>query len=161
MGNAVLRREDPDLLTGAARYVGDMSPPGTVHLAFVRSVMAHADITSVDAEAARAAPGVLGVFTAADLPMGPQPQFILLPPELSRLPLADKARYVGDPIAVVVAESRAAAVDAAELVEVDYDPLEAVIDPFEALESRGSRRDRGPRVEPGHAVLHARRSRRH
>ena len=134
MGNAVLRREDPDLLTGAARYVGDMSPPGTVHLAFVRSVMAHADITSVDVEAARAAVGVLGVFTAADLPIGPQHLFIMLPPELSRLPLADKARYVGDPIAVVVAESRAAAVDAAELVEVDYDPLPTLTDPFEALE---------------------------
>ena len=134
MGNTVLRREDPDLVTGAAQYVGDMSPPGTVHLAFVRSVMAHADIASVEADAALAAPSVLGVFTAADLPVGPQHLFIMLPPELSRLPLADKARYVGDPIAVVVAESRAAAVDAAELVEVDYDPLPAATDPFEALE---------------------------
>ena len=134
MGNAVLRREDPDLLTGAARYVGDMDPPGTVHVAFVRSVMAHARIASVDTEAARSAPGVLGVWTAADVPIAPQPLFIMLPPELARLPLADKARYVGDPIAAVVAESRAAAVDAAELVEVDYDPLPAVIDPFEALE---------------------------
>ena len=134
MGNAVLRREDPDLLTGTARFVGDMSPPGTVHLAFVRSVMAHAGITSVDTEAARAAPGVVDVLTASDLPIAPQPLFILLPPELSRLPLADKARYVGDPIAVVVAESRAAAIDAAELVEVDYEPLVAVADPFEALE---------------------------
>ena len=134
MGNAVLRQEDPDLLTGTARYVGDMSPPGTVHLAFVRSVMAHARIEAVDTEAARAAPGVLGVFTATDLPIAPQPLFIMLPPELSRLPLTDKARYVGDPIAVVVAQSRAAAADAAELVEVHYDPLVAVTDPFEALE---------------------------
>lgn len=134
MGNAVLRREDPDLLTGTARYVGDMAPPGTVHLAFVRSVMAHARIEAIDTAAAEAAPGVLGVFTAADLPMGPQPLFIMLPPELSRLPLADKARYVGDPLAVVAAETRAAAVDAAELVEVDYDPLPAVIDPFEAVQ---------------------------
>ena len=133
MGNAVLRREDPDLLTGAARYVGDMGPPGTVHLAFVRSVMAHARIASVDTDAARSAPGVLGVFTAEDLPLAPQPLFIMLPPELSRLPLTDKARYVGDPIAVVVAESGAAAVDAAELVQVDYDPLPVVTDPFEAL----------------------------
>ena len=135
MGNAVLRREDPDLLTGAARYVGDMSPPGTLHLAFVRSVMAHARIASVDTEAARAAPGVVDILTAADLPITPQHLFIMLPPELSRLPLADKARYVGDPIAVVVAESRAAAVDAAELVEVHYDPLDAMTDPFEALET--------------------------
>ena len=134
MGNAVLRREDPDLLTGASRYVGDMAPPGTVHLAFVRSVMAHAHIDAIDTASAEAAPGVLGVFTAADLPIGPQPLFIMLPPELSRLPLADKARYVGDPLAVVAAETRAAAVDAAELVEVDYDPLPAVIDPFEAVE---------------------------
>ena len=134
MGNAVLRREDPDLLTGAARYVGDMDPPGTVHVAFVRSVMAHARIASIDTEAARSAPGVLGVWTAANVPIAPQHLFIMLPPELARLPLADKARYVGDPIAAVVAESRAAAVDAAELVEVDYDPLPASTDPFEALE---------------------------
>ena len=134
MGNAVLRREDPDLLTGAARYVGDMDPTGTVHVAFVRSVMAHARVASVDTGAARSAPGVLGVWTAADVPIAPQPLFIMLPPELARLPLTDKARYVGDPIAAVVAESRAAAVDAAELVEVDYDPLPAVIDPLEALE---------------------------
>ena len=109
MGNAVLRREDPDLLTGTARYVGDMAPPGTVHLAFVRSVMAHAGIAGVDTEAAKAAPGVLDVLTASDLPIGPQPGFVLLPAELSRRPLADKARYVGDPIAVVVAETRAEA----------------------------------------------------
>ena len=134
MGNAVLRREDPDLLTGTARFVGDMSPEGTVHLAFVRSVMAHANINSVDTEAARAAPGVLDVLTASNLPLAAQPLFILLPPELSRLPLADKARYVGDPIAVVVAESRVAAIDAAELVQVDYEPLVAVPDPFNALE---------------------------
>ena len=134
MGNAVLRREDPDLLTGAARYVGDMDPPGTVHVAFVRSVMAHARIASVDTDAARSAPGVLGVWIAVDVPIAAQPLFIMLPPELARLPLTDKARYVGDPIAAVVAESRAAAADAAELVEVDYDPLPAVIDPFEALE---------------------------
>ena len=134
MGNAVRRREDPDLLTGTARYVGDMDPPGTVHVTFVRSVMAHARIVSVDTEAARSAPGVLGVWTAPDVPIAPQPLFFMLPPELSRRPLADKARYVGDPIAAVVAESRAAAVDAAELVEIDYDPLPVLTDPFEALE---------------------------
>ena len=98
MGNAVLRREDPDLLTGAARYVGDLSPAGALHLAFVRSVMAHAEIDNVDTGRAAAAPGVVDVLTAADLPMGPQPQFIMLPPELGRLPLTGKARYVGDTI---------------------------------------------------------------
>ena len=135
MGNTVLRREDPDLLTGKARFVDDMSPPGTLHLAFVRSTMPHAGIASVDTGPARAAPGVVEVLTAADLPIGPQPQFIMLPPEASRLPLADVARYVGDPIAAVVAESRRAAVDAAELVEVGYDPRASVTDPFDALEA--------------------------
>ena len=133
MGNAVLRREDPDLLTGAARYVADMAPAGTVHLAFVRSVMAHARIEAVDSDDARAGAGVLGIFTAADLAIAPQRLFAMMPPELSRLPLTDKARYVGDPIAVVAAVSPSAAADAAELVVVDYEPLLAVVDPFAAM----------------------------
>ena len=133
MGNAVLRREDPDLLTGRARFVGDMAPAGTLHLAFVRSTMAHARIGSVDSAGALGVAGVVGVFTAGDLDIGPQPLFIMLPPELSRLPLTDKARYVGDPIAAVVAESPVAAADGAELVVVDYEPLPPVTDPFEGL----------------------------
>jgi len=133
MGNAVLRREDPDLLTGSARFVGDMAPAGTLHLAFVRSTVAHARIGSVDSAEALGVAGVVGVFTADDLDIAAQPLFIMLPPELSRLPLTDKARYVGDPIAAVVAESPAAAADGAELVVVDYEPLPAVTDPFEGL----------------------------
>ena len=134
MGNAVLRREDPDLLTGAARFVADMAPAGTLHLAFVRSTMAHARIGAVDSAEARGVEGVIDVLTAGDLAVAPQPLFIALPPELSRLPLTDKARYVGDPIAVVVAESAGAAADGAGLVVVDYEPLPAVTDPFAALE---------------------------
>ena len=133
MGNAVLRREDPDLLTGRARFVADMAPAGTLHLAFVRSTMAHARIGSVESAEAREVAGVVDVFTAGDLAIAPQPLFIALPPEISRLPLTGKARYVGDPIAAVVAESPAAAADGAELVVVDYEPLPAVTDPFEAL----------------------------
>ena len=133
MGNAVLRREDPDLLTGSARFVGDMAPAGTLHLAFVRSTMAHALIGSVDSREALGVAGVVGVFTTGDLDIAAQPLFIMLPPELSRLPLTDEARYVGDPIAAVVAESPAAAADGAELVVVDYEPLPAVTDPFAAL----------------------------
>ncbi len=133
MGNAVLRREDPDLLTGSARFVGDINPPSTLHAVFVRSVMAHAQLAAVDCQTARSAPGVVGVWTAEELPIGAQRLFARLPEELTRLPLTDKARYVGDPIAVVVAKSRAAAIDAAELVEVDYLPLPALVDPFEAL----------------------------
>ena len=133
MGNAVLRREDPDLLTGAARFVADMAPAGTLHVAFVRSTMAHARIGSVDSAEALGVAGVVGVFTAGDLDIAPQPLFIRRPPERSRLPLTDKARYVGEPSAAVVAESPAAAADAAELVVVDYEPLPAVTDPFDAL----------------------------
>jgi len=134
MGNAVLRREDLDLLTGSARFVGDINPPSTLHAVFVRSVMAHAQLAAVDCQTARSAPGVVGVWTAEELPIGAQRLFARLPEELTRLPLTDKARYVGDPIAVVVAKSRAAAIDAAELVEVDYLPLPALVDPFEALQ---------------------------
>ncbi len=133
MGNAVLRREDPDLLTGAARFVADMAPAVTLHLAFVRSPMAHARIGDIDAAEARDVEGVVDVLTAGDLAIAPQPLFIALPPELSRLPLTDKARYVGDPIAAVVAESPGAAADGADLVVVDYEPLPAVTDPFTAL----------------------------
>ncbi len=133
LGNAVRRLEDPDLLTGASNYVGDLTPNGTVHLAFVRSVMAHAELLSIDTTAARQAPGVVGVFTSDNLDIAPQHTFVLLPPTLTKPMLTDKARYVGDHIAVVAAETKAAAVDAAELVEVEYEPLEAVTDPFEAL----------------------------
>jgi len=129
----VLRREDPDLLTGAARFVADMAPAVTLHLAFVRSPMAHARIGDIDAAEARDVEGVVDVLTAGDLAIAPQPLFIALPPELSRLPLTDKARYVGDPIAAVVAESPGAAADGADLVVVDYEPLPAVTDPFTAL----------------------------
>ncbi len=134
LGNAVARREDPALLTGTSQYVADLTPAGTLHLAFVRSVMAHASVTVTNTAEAAASPGVVGVFTAAELDIPPQTTFILLPPEVNRPLLADgTVRYVGDPIAVVVAETRAAAADAAERVVVDYDPLPAVVDPFEAL----------------------------
>ncbi len=133
MGNAVLRREDDELLTGSARFVADAAPPGILHLAFVRSTMAHAVIGAVDSSEARGVAGVVGVFTAGDLDIAAQPLFIALPPELSRLPLTDKARYVGDPIAVVVAESPGAAADGAGLVVVDHEPVPAVTDPFAAL----------------------------
>ena len=134
LGHAVLRREDPALLRGASRYVGDMTPDGTLHLAFVRSVMAHGAVEVLDTSEAAAQPGVVGVFTAADIDIAPQQMFLMNPPEVNRPMLADGVvRFVGEPIAVVAAESQGAAVDAAELVEVDYEPRPAVLDPFEAL----------------------------
>ncbi len=139
VGEAVGRKEDPELLTGQARFVDDLTVPGMVWAAVVRSPHAHARIKSVDCSKALAAEGVAAAFSGADLAdeLGglpcawPVTEDINMP---THRPLAtDKARYVGDGVAVVVAESRALAKDAAELVEVDYEPLAAVTDVEAAL----------------------------
>ena len=135
LGNAVRRVEDPDILLGRATYVDDLDIPGVLHLVFVRSTVAHAELQSVDAAAAAAMPGVAAVFTAADLDVPAALGPMLVNPDFARPPLAkDKVRFVGDIVAVVVAETRAAAVDAAEQVVVDYEPLPAVVDPEAATE---------------------------
>jgi len=134
MGNAVPRVEDPDLVQGKGDYVDDLVVDGALHLAFVRSPFAHARIHVADVETARAAPGVVGVFTAADLDLPAGYLFFEVNPDCARPPLAtDRVRFVGEPVAVVVAETRSQAVDAVELVDVDYDPLPAVVDMEEAL----------------------------
>jgi carbon-monoxide dehydrogenase large subunit len=134
LGTRVPRVEDPDLLTGRGTYVGNLRIDGMCHVAFVRSPVAHARINSIDTAAAQAAPGVLAVYTAEDLQIAPFHGFLVLNPACARSPLAQgKVRFVGDPVALIVADSRAAATDAVELVEVDYDPLEAVVDPEDAL----------------------------
>lgn len=128
-----LRREDHRLITGAGRYVADLAPPETVHVAFVRSTEAHALITGIDT---RAVEGALGVFTAEDLRIAdiPGDSIAAAAPAFPRPHLAqEKVRYVGEPIAAVAAESLATAVDAADLVWVDYEPIPAVIDPRESL----------------------------
>jgi carbon-monoxide dehydrogenase large subunit len=133
LGEEVRRVEDPPLVTGAARYTEDLAIPGALNAAFVRSVMAHARITRVDTGEAAGMPGVVAVLTAADLglpPMGPG----LGPPELARPALASEVvRFIGEAVAVVVADTREHAVDAAEAVAVDYDPLPVVTDPAEAV----------------------------
>ena len=144
------RREDARLLTGAARYVDDLIIPGVLHAVFVRSPHAHAAIRAIDAAAARAAPGVAGVFAAADLAadgLGPLPCTAqiaslapLIVPPRPALPAA-RVRHVGEAVAFVVAASLSAARDAAELVRVAYEPLSAVVDPRAAL-------------APGAPVLH-------
>ena len=124
LGSAVKRREDPRLVTGRGRYVDDVPVDRCLHAAFVRSPFAHATLGPVDATAAGAAPGVVAVLTAADLALRPRLAFAVLPEELARPPLAEgRVRFVGDAVALVVAETRAQAVDAAALVEVEYDPL--------------------------------------
>jgi carbon-monoxide dehydrogenase large subunit len=141
-GSPVPRREDPRLITGKGRYVDDISLPGMVHLAFVRSDLAHAQILSIDLEEARRLPGVVGAFAADDLGPAagmPMPQAIPSPHlKQSRTysPLAkDEVCHVGVPIAVIAAETRAIAEDAAALVNVDYRRLPAIIDWRRALDA--------------------------
>lgn len=134
-GAKVKRREDPRLVAGRATYTDDVKLPGMVHVAFVRSPYAHARIVRVDVSAARRAPGVVAVFTGADLAgkVGPLPCAWLIPnAELKTPPhpaiAVDRVRYVGDAVAVVIAEDRYAARDAADLVQVEYAPLPVVTD---------------------------------
>jgi carbon-monoxide dehydrogenase large subunit len=134
-GTAVARNEDQALLTGAARFLPDLRF-GQAYAAFVRSAMASARLGAIRTERALAAPGVLAVATAADLGLRPIRAHLsgVLPPALDRPPLArDSVRFVGEAIAVVVAEAPGPAADAALLVEVDYEVLPVVVDPEEAL----------------------------
>ena len=138
-GSGIRRREDPRLITGTATYTDDLTLPRMVHAAMLRSPHAHARIRSIDTSKAAAAAGVVAVYTHADTKdaLQPTPCAWLLPD--SDLKVAaylciakDVVRYVGDLVAVVVAEDRYAAEDALELIEVDYEPLPAVIDPEQA-----------------------------
>jgi len=134
-GTAIRRVEDPPLIKGTGTYTDDVDAPGALHAAFVRAEVAHARVAGVDTQAAAGAPGVVGVFTAGDLDLGPLPPGPMAPDDILRPVLAaDRVRFQGEAIAVVVAGTRAEAVDAAELVEVDLDPLEVVVDPERALD---------------------------
>src|SRR5262245_44563086 len=133
VGASIKRLEDPRLLAGGSRYVDDLARPDAVHAVVVRSPHAHAHIRRVSTLRALAEPGVLACLTAGDLAGVPtiplrQPgkpsHAVYLQPPLA----GDRVRYVGQPVAVVVATDRAAAADARELVEVDYDPLPTRLD---------------------------------
>lgn len=148
VGRSLPRREDQRLLSGRGRFVADLSLPNMLHAVFVRSQIAHGVIRSIDTAGAIAAPGVVCVLTGADLrSMVPaQPDGLIAFPakwksqirhsfRVPRPPLLaqDKVRYVGEPVAVVIAESRSLAEDAAELISLDIDELTAVTDPEAAL----------------------------
>ena len=121
-----LRVEDGPLLRGQGRYLADLAGP-RLHAAFVRSAVAHGRVVAVDTGPARSAPGVVAVLTAADLGLAPLHGHPMLDARFTRPPLAEgEVRFVGDPLAVVVAETAALAVDAAELVVVDVEPLPVV-----------------------------------
>jgi carbon-monoxide dehydrogenase large subunit len=144
LGRRVKRNEDPRLLTGQAQFVDDVHIPRMLHAAFKRSDYAHARVLSIDVEAAREMPGVVAIYVAEDLGDYWQPSPLLVsPPPAQHVvfnqrtagPLAkEKVRYVGEPLAMVVAHSRYLAEDAAEAIFVDYEPLEAVVDPARGLE---------------------------
>ncbi|MDP6343378.1 MAG: xanthine dehydrogenase family protein molybdopterin-binding subunit [Alphaproteobacteria bacterium] len=135
VGRAVPRLEDAALLTGNARFIDDLSPlPGIRHVALLRSPHPHARILGIDAEAARAMPGVVGVVTGAELREHLNPLASAVRAPMAYYPIAiDKVRYAGEPVALVAAEDRYLAEDAAEAIEVDYQPLDAVVDPLAAL----------------------------
>ena len=145
VGARIKRAEDPRLLTGAGSYTDDRQVPRLLHVAFKRSDHSHARIRSINCGAARVAPGVVAVLTAEDLaevkPLlatSRMPGYYATP----IFPLArSKVRYVGEPVAGVVAESRYLAEDALELIDIDFEPLPVVIDPIEA-------------VRPGAPLLH-------
>jgi len=134
LGTAVVRVEDPELLEGRGTYVANLRVDGLLHLRFVRSTVAHARVTAIDTSEAAGLPGVVGVFTAADLGLPAHFGLIVLNPAVPRPPLAaDTVYFVGDPVAVVVAETAAQAEDGAEAVIVDYEPLDPLIDMESAL----------------------------
>jgi len=146
-GASVRRKEDPPLLRGEGRYVDDIALPGMLHTAFVRSPYAHARIGRIDTTAALALPGVHAVLTYADLPESVRRQTLplLVPHPAIRQPfmpyalVKDEACYAGEPVACVIADSRYIAEDAAQLVEVDYEPLPAVSDCRAALDAGAPR----------------------
>lgn len=137
VGKAVQRLEDPRLLSGRGRYTADIALPRMVHLAFVRSDQAHARISAIDCDEARALPGVAAVFTGADFAGIPEISaasrmknyHATACPVLAR----ERVRYVGEPVAVIVASSRYVAEDAACLVEIELDPLPAAVTAEDAV----------------------------
>ncbi|HEV2341877.1 MAG TPA: xanthine dehydrogenase family protein molybdopterin-binding subunit [Candidatus Acidoferrales bacterium] len=138
IGKPMKRKEDPRLIQGLAHYVDDIQLAGMLYMAVVRSPYAHAKIRSVNVSKAKAAPAVLAVFTGDDIrgAIGPVPCAAQIPdmkPAVRHALATDKVRFVGEPVAIVVANDRYAARDAVDLVEVDYDPLPAVVDPEKAI----------------------------
>ena len=137
-GKRIKRNEDPRLLTGQALFVDDVNLPNMAHVAFLRSPYAHADINSINVSTAKKREGVIAIYTAEDLGAYWKPGPLLVPPppierlifdQQTQVPLAkNKVKFAGEPIVMVVAESRYIAEDAVEDIIVDYTPIEAVVD---------------------------------
>ena len=140
VGQRVKRREDPRLIQGRGTYVDDVKIAGMQHLAFKRSDIAHGRIRSIDSSAAEAMEGVEAVFTGAQIAafLAPMPIGTPFPSPDHRAVAVDTVRFVGDPVAVVVASDRYAARDAADAIVVDYEPLPAVVDPEAAMSGQSA-----------------------
>jgi carbon-monoxide dehydrogenase large subunit len=134
LGTSVSRIEDPDLLTGNTTYVDSLKVDGLAHVVFVRSIFAHARIVSIDTREAELFPGVIAVYRAEDLDLPSHHAFFALNDKAIRPPLArGKVQFVGDPIVAIVANTKLEAIDAADLVEVEYEALEPLVDAEDAL----------------------------
>ena len=135
LGTRVVRVEDPRFLTGQGTYIANLDLPGAVHVTYVRSPIAHARITGIDISEASAMPGVLHIFTGADVDLTPSKADMALINQEMKHPFVatDTVRFVGDVVAIVVSSDKESGVDAAEMVFVDYEPLPAVIDVQDAF----------------------------
>ena len=144
VGRSIERVEDAALLSGRGRFIDDLGvQPGTLHAAILRSPHAHADILAIDTEAAKLLPGIAAVLTGEQVKAVTSSLVVGVKAPVECWPIAiDRVRYVGEPVAVVVATDRARAEDAAELIAVDYRPRAAVVDPLGARRLSGKSRKR-------------------
>lgn len=135
LGTRVVRVEDPRFLKGEGTYIANLQLPGAVHLTFVRSSMAHAQLLSIDADEARSMPGILHVWTAEDITLDPAPPANPMMNAAIKFPYVakDTVRFVGDIVAIVVSSDKTSGLDAAETVIVDYEPLPVVLDMDESF----------------------------
>ena len=135
LGKSIKRKEDDRLIAGRGNFVEDVELRGMLHMAVLRSPYAHARINSIDASAAQALPGVVAVVTGDLLAQHNLAWMPTLSGDTQAVLATDKVRFQGQEVACVVAEDRYVAHDALELIDVDYEPLPAVVDPFRALEA--------------------------
>src|SRR5881392_1194441 len=133
MGHSIKRKEDPRFLRGQGKYVDDVVLPGMLYLDIVRSPYAHAKIVKIDASKAMAIPGVLAVITGETLKQYNLHWMPTLMSDTQMVLPVEKVMHQGQEVAAVLATSRYIAADGVQLVEVEYDPLPVVVDPFEAL----------------------------
>src|SRR5262245_63075671 len=144
VGQAMKRKEDPRLVCGTSTYVDDVVLPGMLHMAVARSIHGHARIKHIDVSIAQKLPGVVAVVTGEEVAAhcGPLPCAASIPDMKNaqrHLLALGKVRFAGEPVAVVVAEDKYIERDAADLIEIDYDPLEAVVNPEKAMDPSSPR----------------------